>query len=74
MRKGYEKREYGWMKESESQDQRWKKDDEQQMEVWKICKAVWYGCSLPPVQSASGRGKVNGGISEVEGNGYMIGK
>ena len=30
---------------------------------WKICMEVWYRWSLPPVQSASGIGKVSGGIS-----------
>ena len=34
-----------------------KADDEWQMEVWKICMEFWYGWSLPPMQSASGRRK-----------------
>ena len=52
----------GW-KEQDSQDQRWKRMIDDIWKIWKICNAMEYGWSLPPVQSASGRGKVNGGLS-----------
>ncbi len=50
---------YGWMKGKGQLRSNIDKKDGEQIEIWKICKVVWYRQSLPPVQSVSGRGKVN---------------